>query len=164
MRNMSGQRINDMKSTVGTRKRRKGTDGSGRGYADGMWRSILSVNSVLNTESLSPWMKYITRNHSPRAGRMILITSFPYVSRAMRGSMQSVATGGIKNETAFMQSQKWNGQVSNLHSAWKVFDKFPQQFGPLRAPLPTNILFAISLSSIEFTRLRKEKSVCKKPK
>ena len=59
---------------------------------------------------------------------------------------------------------KWNGQVSNLHSAWKVFDKFPQQFGPLRAPLPTNILFVISLSSIDFIRLIKEKIVCKKLK
>jgi hypothetical protein len=45
-----------------------------------------------------------------------------------------------------------------------VFDEFPQQFGPLRAPLPTNILFVISLSSIDFARLKKEKSVWKKLK
>ena len=86
------------------------------------------------------------------------------VSRVMQGFMRSVGTGGIKNETAFFAVSRWNGQVSNLHSAWKVFDKFPQQFGPLRAPLPTNILFVISLSSINFIRLKKEKSVCKKLK
>lgn len=99
VRNMSGQRIRDTKSTAGTRRRRRDTGGSGRGYAKDMWRSILSVNSALNTESLSPWMKYTIRNHSLKVERMISTISSLYASRAMQGFMRSAETAGTTGDS-----------------------------------------------------------------
>lgn len=98
MRNMSGQKIRDTRSMVGTRIRRNDMGGSGRGYGNGMWRSILSVRNALNTESLSPWMRYTIRNLSPKVERMTSTTSLLCVSRATQESMRSVETDGTTGD------------------------------------------------------------------
>lgn len=63
-----------------------------------MWRNILFVNSALNTESLSPWMKYTIRNHSLKVERMISTILSPYASHAMQGSMRNAETAGTTGD------------------------------------------------------------------
>lgn len=125
MRNTRNRRTAATRSTTVTRLYAVGTGGHGNESVTVMPQSTRSVRSVRGKDCCGRWRKYTTDCHWQRAERMTRETLCHCASPAMRGFMRSAATGGIKNETVFTQSQNGTGRYRTYTALGKCLTNSP---------------------------------------
>ena len=125
MRSMGSRRTAATRSTTVTRLYAVGTGGRGNESVTATPPGIRSVRSVIRRVCCVLLRRYTTSCRWQRAGRMTRETSCRCANRAMPGFMRSVVTDGIKNETAFLQSQDGTGRCRTYTALGKCLTNSP---------------------------------------